>query len=102
MMFRQSTTIRIGRSLPRDRRNTPGEPHMKFFKRVITALSSRADYEAAISAIEEAILSGKLSTQDKRQKATDRMPFESVADLLSVLKSTGKVDPNGHTRESNP
>src|ERR1051326_8388126 len=44
---------------------------MKFFKRLVTALSDRADYEAAISAIEEAIRSGKLSPQDKRQKATE-------------------------------
>jgi len=34
-------------------------------------LSDRADYEAAISAIEEAILPGKLNPQDKRQKATE-------------------------------
>jgi hypothetical protein len=86
---------------------------MKLFKRVVTALSDQADYEAAISAIEEAILSEKLSPQDKKQKATEfvepngwrsridgidwvelalyakenKMPFESVADLLSVLKS---------------
>lgn len=86
---------------------------MKLFKRVATALSGRADYEAAISAIEEAILSGKLSPQDKRQKATEyaepkgwrsridgidwveltlyakenNLPFDSVADLVSVLKS---------------
>ncbi len=87
---------------------------MKLFKRVASTFSGRADYEAAISAIEEAILSGKLSPQDKRQKATEfvepkgwrsridgidwveltlyaqenKMPFDSVADLLSVLKST--------------
>lgn len=86
---------------------------MKLFKRFVTALSDRDDYEAAISAIEQAILSGKLSPQDKRQKATEfaepkgwrsridgidwvelalyaeenKLPFESVADLLSVLKS---------------
>lgn len=86
---------------------------MKLFKRVATALSGRADYKAAISAIEEAILSGKLSPQDKRQKATEfaepkgwrsridgidwveltlyaeenNLPFNSVADLVSVLKS---------------
>ena len=86
---------------------------MKFLKRVVTALSDRGDYEAAISWIEQAIQSGKLSPQDKRQKATElvepkgwrsridgidwvelasyaeenKMPFESVADLLSVLKS---------------
>ena len=86
---------------------------MKLFKRVAATLSGRVDYEAAISAIEEAILSGKLSPQDKRQKATEfvepkgwrshidgidwielvsyaekyKMPFDSVADLLLVLKS---------------
>ena len=95
---------------------------MKFFKRVVTALSDRADYEAAISAIEEAILPGKLNPQDKRQKATEfvepkgwrsridgidwvelglyaeenKMPFETVADLLLVLKSkAGKGAPGG-------
>lgn len=98
---------------------------MKFFKRVATALSNREDYEAAISAIEEAILSGKLSPQDKRQKATEfvepkgwrsridgidwvelalyaeenKMPFESVDDLLSVLKSKDdKGDPGSRGR----
>jgi hypothetical protein len=86
---------------------------MKFFKRVVTALSSRADYGAAISAIQEAIRSEKLTPQDKKQKATEfvepkgwrsridgidwvevdlyakenKMPLETVADLLLVLKS---------------
>ena len=86
---------------------------MKFFKWVVTALSDRDDYEGAASAIEEAIYSGKLTPQDKRQKATEfveprgwrsymdgidwielvsyaekhKMPFETVGDLLSVLKS---------------
>jgi len=43
---------------------------MKFFKRVVTALFSNADYEAAISAIQEAIRSEQLAPQDKKQKAT--------------------------------
>jgi hypothetical protein len=86
---------------------------MKFFKRVVTALSSNADYEAAISAIQEAIRSEQLVPQDKKQKATrfmepqgwrsridgidwvemdlyateNKMPLETVADLLTVLKS---------------
>jgi hypothetical protein len=86
---------------------------MKFFKQVVTALSGRADDEAAVAAIEDAILSGKLNPQDKRPKATEfvepkgwrshidgmdwveldlyakenKMPFETVADLLLVLKS---------------
>ena len=86
---------------------------MKFFKRVVTALSSSADYEAAIAAIQEAIRSEQLVPQDKKQKATrfvepqgwrsridgidwvevdlhakeNKMPLETVADLLVVLKS---------------
>jgi len=94
---------------------------MKFFKRVVTALLDRADYEAAISEIEEATLSGKLSTQDKRQKATEfvepkgwrsyfegidwvelvsyaekhKMQFETVGDLLLVLKSIADKGPPG-------
>jgi len=86
---------------------------MEFFKRVITALSSRADYEASVSAIQEAIRSEKLTPQDKKQKATEfveakgwrsridgidwvevdlyakenKMPLETVADLLLILKS---------------
>jgi hypothetical protein len=90
---------------------------MKLFKRVVTALSERAGFEAAVSAIEEAILSGKLNPRDMRQKATEflepkgwrsridgidwvelvsyaeenKMPFESVADLLLVLKSIIKT-----------
>jgi len=42
---------------------------MKFFKRVVTALSGRADYGVAISAIQEAIRSEKLTPQDKKQMA---------------------------------
>jgi hypothetical protein len=98
---------------------------MNFFKRVIDTFSDRDDYEAAISAIQDAILSRKLSPQDNRQKATEfvepkgwrsridgidwvevlsyaeenEMPFESVTDLLSILKSMkGKTRPQARRR----
>ena len=89
---------------------------MKLFNRLIAVISDQNDYKAATLAIEEAILSGKLNPQDKRQRATEfvepkgwrsridsidwveldlyakenKMPFETVADLLLVLKSITK------------
>ena len=86
---------------------------MKLFNRLIATISDQNDYKAATLAVEGAILSGKLSPLDKRQKATEfiepkgwrshidgidwieldlyakenKMPFETVADLLLVLKS---------------
>jgi hypothetical protein len=89
---------------------------MRLFNRLIAVISDQNDYKAATLAIEEAILSGKLNPQDKRQRATEfvepkgwrsridgidwveldlyakenKMPFETVADLLSVLKSITK------------
>jgi len=89
---------------------------MRLFNRLIAAFSDRADYKAALLAIEEAIRSEKLSPLNKRQTATKfveprgwrshidgidwvelnmyanehEMPFETVDDLRLVLKSITK------------
>ena len=81
-------------------------------KRLTHIISGRAHYQAAIRTIKEAIRTGVLSAQEKRQRATQfvepkgwrfnfegidwvelglytqdaGMPFESVADLLAILK----------------
>ncbi len=86
---------------------------MQFVKRIINALSDRADYETAILVIEEAISSAKLSPQDEKQRAIElvepkgwrsrvdgidwvelalyaeenKMPFQTVGDVFRVLKS---------------
>ncbi|HKF51548.1 MAG TPA: hypothetical protein VKB26_04500 [Candidatus Acidoferrales bacterium] len=90
---------------------------MEILKRLAHIVSDRDEYQKAIHAIDEAICAGKLSPQEKRQKATEfigpkgwrshfegidwvelglyakeaKMPFETVADLLAVLRRIGKT-----------
>jgi hypothetical protein len=90
---------------------------MKFWAKLVNALSSRDEYKTAAAVVEEALLSGRLRPSDRRHVATElmepkgwpshidgidwvevsvyaeekKMPFESVGDLLSILKSMNKT-----------
>lgn len=87
---------------------------MKLMKRLSKVFSMRGDYSQNIAAIESAVRSGSLRLIDKKARATDlvdtvegwrswtegidwiqlqayaednKMPFETVGDMLNVLRS---------------
>ena len=87
---------------------------MKLTKRLSEIFSMRGDYSQNIDSIESAVRSGSLRLTDKKARATDlvdtvkgwrswtegidwiqlqayaednKMPFETVGDMLNVLKS---------------
>jgi hypothetical protein len=87
---------------------------MKLTKHISEMFSMRGDYSQNIAAIESAVQSGSLRLTDKKARATDlvdtvkgwrsrmegidwirlqayaednKMPFETVGDMLNVLKS---------------